>query len=65
MAGQPLNTITAKECAVRVFKGIAERRFWIFTHPFNSYLMEKMEAVAAGKYPTYSEVTFDEGAAIE
>ena len=62
MAGQP-DFITAEECAARVFAAIAERRFWIFTHPFNDYLRDKMDAVVNGEYPSYSEVVFDAGRA--
>ncbi|MDX1733719.1 MAG: SDR family NAD(P)-dependent oxidoreductase [Halioglobus sp.] len=58
MAGQP-GFITAEDCASRVFAAIAERRFWIFTHPFNDYLREKMDAIVRGEYPSYSEVVFD------
>lgn len=60
MAGQP-GFITAEDCASRVFAAIAERRFWIFTHPFNGYLRDKMDAIVRGEYPRYSEVVFDEG----
>lgn len=60
MAGQP-GFITAQECASRVFAAIAERQFWIFTHPFSGYLREKMDAIVRGEYPTYSEVVFDVG----
>ncbi len=58
MAGQP-DFISAEECAARVFAGIRERRFWIFTHPFGDYLQEKTRDIAEGRNPVYSEVEFD------
>mgnify|MGYP001334713302 CR=1 FL=1 len=58
MAGQP-DFITPEECAERVFQAVRERRFWIFTHPFNDYLERKMRAIVQGEYPQYSEVVFD------
>ncbi len=58
MAGQP-DFITAEDCASRVFAAIAERQFWIFTHPFKGYLRDKMDAIVQGQYPSYSEVVFD------
>ena len=60
MAGQP-GFITAEECASRVFAAIAERQFWIFTHPFKGYLREKMDAIVHAQCPSYSEVVFDTG----
>jgi len=58
MAGQP-DFITPDDCADHVFKAIRERRFWIFTHPFNNYLKAKMQAVIEGENPVYQEVEFD------
>jgi NAD(P)-dependent dehydrogenase (short-subunit alcohol dehydrogenase family) len=58
MAGQP-DFMTPDECAGHVFDAIRERRFWIFSHPFNNYLHGKAQAVVDGKYPEYQEVVFD------
>lgn len=58
MAGQP-DFITPDECAERVFQAIRERRFWIFTHPFNTYIMQKTRAIVEGENPVYEEVEFD------
>ncbi|MEM1110694.1 MAG: SDR family NAD(P)-dependent oxidoreductase [Pseudomonadota bacterium] len=58
LAGQP-DFITAEECATRVFDAIAERRFWIFTHPFKGYLREQAEAMLRDEHPPYREVEFD------
>jgi NAD(P)-dependent dehydrogenase (short-subunit alcohol dehydrogenase family) len=58
MAGQP-GFITADECADRVFAAIRERRFWIFTHPFNNYIHNKTQAIVQGANPVYQEVEFD------
>ncbi len=58
MADQP-DFIAPGECADRVFQAIRERRFWIFTHPFNSYLEAKTKAVIDGENPVYEEVVFD------
>ena len=58
MAGQP-DFITPEECADRVFTAIRERRFWIFTHPFNQYLSEMTEAIVEGENPVYRDVAFD------
>lgn len=58
MAGQP-GFITAEECASRVFEAIRERRFWIFTHPFNNYIHNKTQAIIEGANPVYQEVEFD------
>ena len=59
MAGQP-DFITPEECADRVFSAIRERRFWIFTHPFNQYISDMTQAIVAGENPLYREVTFDQ-----
>jgi len=60
MAGQP-DFITPDACAERVFEAIRERRFWVFSHPFNQYLKDMTEAIVAGENPVYREVTFDAG----
>lgn len=58
MAGQP-DFITSQECADSVFSAIRERRFWIFTHPFNQYIGEMTQAIVEGENPLYREVVFD------
>lgn len=58
MAGQP-DFITADECADRVFSAIRERRFWIFTHPFNEYISTMTQNIVEGRNPAYVEVQFD------
>lgn len=58
MAGQP-DFIAPEECAERVFNAIRERRFWIFTHPFNGYLTSMTQGIVAGQNPVYTEVQFD------
>ncbi len=58
MAGQP-GFITPDECVDRVFRAIRERRFWIFTHPFNHYLTSKTQSIVIGDNPVYCEVEFD------
>jgi NAD(P)-dependent dehydrogenase (short-subunit alcohol dehydrogenase family) len=60
MAGQP-DFITPDDCADRVFRAIRERRFWIFTHPFNNYISSKTQAILKGENPVYEEVNFDPG----
>ena len=45
--------------AERAFRGIRDRRFWIFTHPFNSYLADKTQDIIEGRNPRYREVKFD------
>ena len=51
--------ITSDECAARVFKAIAARNFWIFTHPFSKYYKRNTDAIANGLNPVYAEVEFD------
>jgi len=58
MAGEP-GFIPPEECAARIFDGIREKRFWIFTHPFNQFLKGKLDAIVRGENPVYEEVTFD------
>ena len=58
MAGQP-DFITPDECADRVFAAVRAGRFWIFTHPFNGYLSQKVQAIVDGENPSYEEVRFD------
>ncbi|MCY4426109.1 MAG: SDR family NAD(P)-dependent oxidoreductase [Halieaceae bacterium] len=58
MVGQP-DFITPEECADRVFRAIRERRFWIFTHPFNQYISDNTQAIVTGENPVYREVAFD------
>lgn len=58
MAGQP-GFITPDDCADRVFEAIRERKFWIFTHPFNDYIASMTKAIVEGVNPVYREVEFD------
>ncbi len=58
MAGQP-DFITPEECADRVFSALRERRFWIFTHPFNQYINDMTRDIVEGRNPVYKEVQFD------
>jgi NAD(P)-dependent dehydrogenase (short-subunit alcohol dehydrogenase family) len=58
MAGQP-GFITPDEVADTVFEAIRERRFWVFTHPFNNYISSAAQAIVEGANPVYREVEFD------
>ncbi len=58
MAGQP-NFISPDEVAEIVFQAIRERRFWIFTHPFNKHLEQMNQDMLEGRNPEYREVEFD------
>lgn len=58
MAGQP-DFQTPDEIAECAFNAIVQRKFWIFTHPFNGYLTDMMKSVTEGRNPQYAEVTFD------
>ncbi len=58
MSGQP-DFITPEECATRVFTAIRERKFWIFSHPFNNYLSAMTQNIVEGRNPTFAEVEFD------
>lgn len=58
MAGLP-DFLTPDEVAQCTFEAIAQRRFWIFTHPFNTYLGSMHQAIVDGQNPAYTEVTFD------
>ena len=58
MAGQP-DFISPEEVAETVFQAIRERRFWIFSHPFNNHLQAMNQAMLEGRNPEYREVEFD------
>jgi len=58
MAGEA-GFISPDECAERIFEGIRQKRFWIFTHPFNEHLKAQTQAIVQGENPVYREVTFD------
>ncbi len=58
MAGQP-DFISPDEVAETVFQAIRERRYWIFTHPFNTHLETMNRAMLEGHNPEYREVEFD------
>lgn len=58
MAGQP-DFISPEEVAETVFQAIRERRFWIFSHPFNNHLQAMNQALLEGRNPEYREVEFD------
>ena len=58
MAGQP-DFISPDEVAETVFQAIRERRYWIFTHPFNNHLESMNRAMLEGHNPEYREVEFD------
>jgi len=58
MAGQP-DFITPDDCADCVFDAIRNRRFWIFTHPINNYLIAMTKSIVADENPVYREVEYD------
>lgn len=58
LAGEP-DFITPDECVDRVFSAICERKFWIFTHPFNNYLSDMTNAMVGGQNPKFRDVEFD------
>lgn len=58
MANEP-GFISPQACAACVFEAISERKFWIFTHPFNGYYKNKTDAILNGINPAYEEVEFD------
>lgn len=58
MAGQP-DFITPEQVAQVVFDAIRQRKFWIFTHPFNGHIKAMTQALVEGRNPEYSEVEFD------
>ncbi|MFK7976421.1 MAG: SDR family NAD(P)-dependent oxidoreductase [Halioglobus sp.] len=58
MAGLP-DFLTPDDVAQCTFDAIRENRFWIFTHPFNTYLGAMHQAIVDGQNPAYTDVTFD------